>query len=260
MSSAPGTPLGLFIGERAIVTGSASSIGRAIAIELAREGADVVLADIDEARNAETLAAIASSGGQASALRCDLADPTGWRAVVQAVGAAPVHMFVHSASPPRHEKDHVRLVDEATFDAMLTANVRAGFFIARELGLAMERARIAGRMLLITSLHAERPRNLPHYSAAKGGMRMTVMELARAFAPAGIRVNGLAPGAVPGGGAKNVTDEFKSRIPMGRVGTPPDMAASAVALLSNRFTPYVTGTTLSVDGGLDLYNWIPFVD
>jgi NAD(P)-dependent dehydrogenase (short-subunit alcohol dehydrogenase family) len=91
-------------------------------------------------------------------------------------------------------------------------------------------------------------------------MRMTVMELARAFAPAGIRVNGLAPGAVPGGGAKNITSEFKSRIPMGRVGTPADMAASAVALLSNRFTPYVTGTTLAVDGGLDLYNWIPFVD
>ena len=65
-------------------------------------------------------------------------------------------------------------------------------------------------------------------------------------------------GAVPGGGAKNITDEFRSKIPMRRVGTPADMAATALALLSDRFTPYVTGTTVAVDGGLDLYNWIPF--
>jgi NAD(P)-dependent dehydrogenase (short-subunit alcohol dehydrogenase family) len=83
-------------------------------------------------------------------------------------------------------------------------------------------------------------------------------ELARGLGPHGIRVNALAPGAVPGGGAKNITDEFKSKIPMRRVGTPDDMAATAVAMLSDRFMPYVTGTTIAVDGGLDLYNWIPF--
>lgn len=253
-------PLGLFKAERALVTGTASSIGRAIAIALAHEGAEVVLADIDEARNAETLSAITSQGGRAQTIHCDLADPDGWRRLHAALGSQPLHMFVHSASPPRHERDHVKTVNEATFDAMVNTNARAGFFLARELGLSMERARIAGRMLLITSLHAERPRNLPHYSAAKGGMRMVVMELARAFAPSGIRVNGLAPGAVPGGGARNITDAFKAKIPMGRVGTPADMAATAIAMLSDRLTPYVTGTTIAVDGGLDLYNWIPFAD
>jgi NAD(P)-dependent dehydrogenase (short-subunit alcohol dehydrogenase family) len=258
MSSLPPPALGLFRGERALVTGSASSIGRGIALALAREGAEVLLADIDERRNAETAAAISAAGGTATTIRVDLSTAEGWRAGVAAAIAAPLHMFVHSASPPRHERDHVKAVAPDTFDAMHDTNVRSGFLMGRDIAQAMQGAGIEGRLLFITSLHAGSPRNLPHYSIAKAGMRMAVMELARAYAPAGIRVNALAPGAVPGGGASNIGDDFKAKIPMRRVGTPADMAASAVALLSNRFTPYVTGTTLAVDGGLALFNWIPF--
>lgn len=250
----------LFPNERALVTGSASSIGRAIAIALAREGAEVVLADIDPTRNQETLDAILSAGNKASALTVDLSKPDGHTQLLAALGTAPIHMFVHSASPPRHEKDGVRSVDEATWDAMVNTNQRAAFFLSRELAKHMAAADIPGRILLLTSLHSETPRNLPHYGAAKGGMRMVMMELARAFGPQGIRVNALAPGAVPGGGAKNITDEFKAKIPMRRVGVPDDMAATAMAILSNRFMPYVTGSTIAVDGGLALYNWIPFAD
>jgi NAD(P)-dependent dehydrogenase (short-subunit alcohol dehydrogenase family) len=89
-------------------------------------------------------------------------------------------------------------------------------------------------------------------------MTMVMKELARALGPAGIRVNALAPGAVPGGGAANITAEFGAKIPLGRTGTAEDMAAMAVALLSDRFSGYVTGTTVAVDGGLALYDWIPF--
>ncbi len=250
----------LYANERALVTGSASSIGRAIALALAKEGAEVVLADIDPARNQETLEAITAAGGKATAVTVDLSKTDGHTKLLAAIGSAPVHMFVHSASPPRHEKDGVRSVDEATWDAMVNTNQRAAFFLSRALGMRMADAKIPGRILLLTSLHAETPRNLPHYGASKGGMRMVMMELARAFGPQGIRVNALAPGAVPGGGAKNITDEFKSKIPMRRVGTPDDMAATALAILSNRFMPYVTGSTIAVDGGLALYNWIPFAD
>lgn len=253
-------PLGLFEGEFAIVTGAASSIGRAIAAALAREGAEVLLVDVVANRNAETLAAIAAAGGKAATCTADLSDPKAYKAVLAAVAGKPVHMVVHSACPPRHEKDHVKTVDEATWDAMVTTNVRSGFFLGRDIALDMQRRGIKGRMLYLTSLHAESPRNLPHYSASKAGMTMVVRELARAFGPEGIRVNALAPGAVPGGGAANVTDAFRNRIPMRRTGTPADMAASALALLSDRFTPYVTGATLAVDGGLDQFNWIPFVD
>jgi 3-oxoacyl-[acyl-carrier protein] reductase len=251
--------LSLFQGERALVTGSASSIGRGIAMALARESAYVILADIDVARNKETLTLIKAVGGAGEAITCDLSTADGWRPLVGHIDkTGPVHMLVHSASPPRHEKDRVATVDETTFDAMLNTNVRSGFFLGREIADRMVKANIRGRMLYLTSLHAESPRNLPHYSASKGGMRMVMKELARALGPHGIRVNALAPGAVPGGGAKNITDDFKSKIPMRRVGTPDDMAATAVAMLSDRFMPYVTGTTIAADGGLDLFNWIPF--
>jgi 3-oxoacyl-[acyl-carrier protein] reductase len=253
------TSVSLFQNERALVTGAASSIGRAIAVALAREGAHVILADIDASRNAETLTLVNAAGGSTETITCDLATADGWKPLIAHIDkTGPVHMFVHSASPPRHEKDRIGTVDEATFDAMLNTNLRSGFFLGREIADRMIKARIKGRMLYLTSLHAQSPRNLPHYSASKGGMHMVMKELARALGPHGIRVNALAPGAVPGGGAKNITDEFKSKIPMRRVGTPDDMAATAVAMLSDRFMPYVTGTTIAVDGGLDLYNWIPF--
>jgi 3-oxoacyl-[acyl-carrier protein] reductase len=252
-------PLGLFKGETAVVTGAASSIGRGIALALAREGASVTLVDVDAVRNSETLALVKAAGGVAAVLTADLSQPAAYKTVVAALAEQSVDMFVHSACPPRHERDHVKTVDEATWDAMVNTNVRSGFFLGRDLALAMQRLGIQGRMLYLTSLHAETPRNLPHYSASKAGMTMVVRELARAFGPDGIRVNALAPGAVPGGGAQTITDAFRSKIPMRRTGTPDDMAATALALLSNRFTPYVTGATLAVDGGLEHFNWIPFV-
>ena len=115
-----------------------------------------------------------------------------------------------------------------------------------------------GRILLITSQHRETPRNLPHYSASKAGMTMVMKELARVFAPEGIRVNAIAPGAIPGGGfvADNLS-ELVAQIPLGRAGTPDDIAQIAVALLSERFGRYVVGTTVEVDGGLGLASWIP---
>ena len=147
-------------------------------------------------------------------------------------------------------------VSEETFDGMINVNLRSGFFLARELGRRMQTAGIKGRMLFITSLHAETPRNLPHYSSAKAGQTMIVKELARALGPNGIRVNALAPGAIPGGGFNAGAYDFNGKIPLGRLGNAEDLAGPAVALLTDRFTRYVTGTTLVVDGGIALFNWI----
>jgi 3-oxoacyl-[acyl-carrier protein] reductase len=252
--------LGLFKGQHAVVTGAASSIGRGIALALAREGAKVTLVDIDPIRSAATLAAVTALGGSGQTVTADLGQISSYKDVLAALDGAPIDMFVHSACPPRHERDDVKAVTEATWDAMLNTNLRTGFFLGRDIALGMQMRSIHGRLLYLTSLHAESPRNLPHYSAAKAGMTMVVRELARAFGPDGIRVNALAPGAVPGGGAKSVTADFSQKIPLRRTGTPEDMAATALALLSDRFTPYVTGVTLAVDGGLDQFNWIPFAD
>jgi 3-oxoacyl-[acyl-carrier protein] reductase len=84
---------------------------------------------------------------------------------------------------------------------------------------------------------------------------MAMKELARALGPHGIRVNAIAPGAVAGGGFQ-ADPELASRTPLGRLGRPEDISAMALALLSERFAAYVTGTTVVVDGGLALHNWI----
>jgi NAD(P)-dependent dehydrogenase (short-subunit alcohol dehydrogenase family) len=254
------TPLGLFKGEHALVTGSASNIGRAIAEALAREGAAVRCAEVNAVRNESAVAGIVKAGGSAEAVTVDLATADGWRAALPPE-AKPVTLFVHSASPARHEVDNPLTVSEATWDGMVNTNLRSGFFLARELGRRMQaiaqKGGITGRMLFITSLHAETPRNIAHYSASKAGQTMVVKELARALGPAGIRVNALAPGAVPGGGFNAAAFKFDGKVPLGRLGTAEDMANMALALLSDRFSGYVTGTTVAVDGGIALYNWIP---
>lgn len=249
-------PLNLFAGERALVTGSASNIGRAIAEALAREGADVTLADVDPVRNAATLKAITEAGGKATAVTADLSKKDGWKDLIAALGGQRVDIFVHSASPPRKEVDHLLTVSEDVWDGMVNVNLRSGFFLAQEFARRMKADGIKGRMLFITSLHAGTPRNMPHYSASKAGQTMVVKELARALGPQGIRVNAIAPGAISGGGFNAGAFDFSDKIAMGRIGVAEDIAGPAVALLSDRFSRYVTGTTLAVDGGIALYNWI----
>jgi NAD(P)-dependent dehydrogenase (short-subunit alcohol dehydrogenase family) len=249
----------LLHGERALVTGVASNIGLAIARRLIKEGAAVLGVDI--ARDPESLAEDRRSGS-IDYFACDLTDPGAHLAVMseakKRLGCPSI--LVHSAAPARREADHVLTVSEEVFDRMIDVNVRAGFFLARALCHEMKSNNIAGRLLFITSLHASVPRNLPHYSAAKAAQTMLVKELARAFGPAGIRVNAIAPGAIPGGGV-NITPEVEKRlagmIPMRRPGQPEDVAATAVAMVCDQFTGYVTGCTLPVDGGLALHSWIP---
>jgi 3-oxoacyl-[acyl-carrier protein] reductase len=114
---------------------------------------------------------------------------------------------------------------------------------------------IKGKILFLTSLHAEIPRTLPHYSASKAGMTMVMKELAYGLGRHGIRVNAIAPGAI-GGGTGVVTDPaLARRIPLGRIGTFEDISGMALALLSDRFAGYVTGSTFRVDGGLGLISW-----
>jgi 3-oxoacyl-[acyl-carrier protein] reductase len=252
---------GLLKGDTALVTGAASGIGRGIATALAREGARVVLADIDAARGAPVAAALQKEGFDARFVPTDLAKADGAAALLRqtldALGSLSV--LVHSASPRRLESDNILAVSEETWHGMLAVNLHAGFALARGAARDMIARKVKGRMLFLTSLHAESPRNLPHYSASKAGQTMLMKELARALGPHGIRVNAIAPGAIPGGGfdATGAGIERLTRCTsLGRLGTPEDIAGMAVALLADRFSGYVTGTTVVVDGGLALHNWI----
>lgn len=240
----------LLEGERALITGCAGGIGRGIAKALKAEGAIVLGSDI---------AAPPAEDG-IDFLPADLGRRDGWKGLLDAAvkKLGTISLFVHAASPRRLEVDTPLSVSEPTWDAMVDINLRSGFFLARELGRHMRNSKVKGRMILVTSQHRETPRNLAHYSASKAGMTMVMKELARVLAPDGIRVNAIAPGAIPGGGF--VADDLGAlvdQIPLGRAGTPDDVAQMAVAVLSERFGRYVVGTTVEVDGGIGLMSWIP---
>ena len=244
---------GLLDGDTALITGAASGIGRGIARALAQEGARLVLTDVLE-KAGEAVAA--ETGGLF--IEADLTQPTAFQDVFDAALAklGSISLFVHCAAPPRREDQTALAVSAEQWDEMLSITLRSGFLLGQTVGRHMRDAGVPGRMLFLTSLHAQTPRNLPHYSAAKAGQTMLVKELARALGPHGIRVNAIAPGAIPGGGFAADVPALEAKIAMGRTGTPEDIAGMAVALLSDRFSGYVTGTTVVVDGGLALHNWI----
>lgn len=218
------------------MTGTGGGIGLAIANALEEEGAKVMRADVADGDLSQPGAALSLA-----------------EAAIRRLGQ--VSLFVHAASPPRRETQTALAVTEAEWRAMLEVNLNAGFLIAQALGRHMREKRIKGRMLFVTSLHADSPRNLPHYSASKAGQTMVMKELARALGKDGIRVNAIAPGAVPGAGFKG-SPGLVERIALGRVGKPADIAPMAVAILSEKYGAYMTGSTVVVDGGIALYNWL----
>jgi NAD(P)-dependent dehydrogenase (short-subunit alcohol dehydrogenase family) len=241
--------------EAALVTGAGNGIGRAVAQALVGEGVRTIFADV----NGETVkAAVKASARPELALPWvgDLGSPAARDALLADASAAVgrVTHFVHSASPPRREADHAMAVSSETWAQMHAVNLDAGFHLARELARKLIADKKPGSFLLLTSLHAGTPRNLPHYSTAKAGLSMLVKELARTLGRFNIRVNALVPGAIAAGGF--VADPALARhIPLGRLGQAEDLAPMALAVLSNRISGYVTGAAIVVDGGLSLTNW-----
>jgi 3-oxoacyl-[acyl-carrier protein] reductase len=241
--------------EAALVTGAGNGIGRAIAQALVGEGVRTLFADLRE----DTVRAAAAAsprpelavpwvGDLATREACD-------RLLADAKAAlGQVTHFVHSASPPRREADHAFAVSQETWRQMHAVNLDAGFHLSRELARQLIAAKQPGSFLLLTSLHAGTPRNLPHYSTSKAALAMLVRELAKTVGRHGIRVNALVPGAIAAGGF--VADpSLAKHIPLGRLGRSEDLAPIALAVLSNRISAYVTGAAIVVDGGLSLTNW-----
>jgi 3-oxoacyl-[acyl-carrier protein] reductase len=241
--------------EAALVTGAGNGIGCAIAQALVGEGVRTVFADVSGERVAAAIAA-APCPELAVPWIGDLAHRDAWDALLTDARTAvgQVTHFVHSASPPRREADHALAVDPETWEQMRSVNVDAGFYLSRELARRLIAAKVPGSFLLLTSLHAGTPRNLPHYSTSKAALAMLVKELAKTLGRFDIRINALVPGAIAAGGF--VADPSLARhIPLGRIGKAEDLAPLALAVLSNRISAYVTGAAFVVDGGLSLTNW-----
>src|SRR4029077_4862640 len=241
--------------EAALVTGAGNGIGRAIAQALVGEGVRTVFADISADRVTAAIAALPRPE-LAVPWVGDLADPAACDALLADARSTvgQVTHFVHSAAPARREADHALAVSDVTWERMRAVNVDAGFHLARDLASGLIAAHAPGSFLFLTSLHADTPRNLPHYSTAKAALAMLVKEMAKSFGRFGIRVNALVPGAVAAGGF--VADPALARhIPLGRLGRSEDLAPMALAVLSNRVSAYVKGAAIVVDGGLSLTNW-----
>jgi 3-oxoacyl-[acyl-carrier protein] reductase len=241
--------------ESALVTGAGNGIGRAIALALVGEGVKTVFADVSPERVHAAIKA-ASRPDLAVPFVGDLGKPDTCDALLAhaEVKIGRITHFVHSASPPRREADHILAVSDETWRQMHAVNIDAGFRLARELAKNLIAAKTPGSFLFLTSLHAGTPRNLPHYSSAKAAMAMLVKELAKSLGQHSIRVNALVPGAIAAGGFV-ANPALARHIPLGRLGEANDLAPMALAVLSNKVSGYVTGAAITVDGGLALTNW-----
>jgi 3-oxoacyl-[acyl-carrier protein] reductase len=241
--------------EAALVTGAGNGIGRAIALALVGEGVKTVFADVSPERVDAAIKA-ASRPELAVPFVGDLGQPATRDALLAHAQAkiGRITHFVHSASPPRREADHILAVSDDTWRQMHAVNIDAGFHLSRELAKKLIAAKTPGSFLFLTSLHAGTPRNLPHYSSAKAAMAMLVKELAKSLGQHAIRVNALVPGAIAAGGFV-ANPALAKHIPLGRLGEANDLAPMALAVLSNKVSGYVTGSAITVDGGLALTNW-----
>lgn len=250
----------MLLGKRALVTGTGSrGIGRAVALELAREGADLVVHALDQQQAANELAdEIKAMGRRAHVLLTDLARPANARKLVADALAKLGHIdiLVNNASTIVR-KPFLELSDD-DLDMVLAVNLKAYFACAQEVARSMVGARIGGRIIMISSVNQNLVvRDQSVYCASKGGVMQLAKAMAFELAPLGITVNLVAPGTIETDINRQLLADPTFRrlrqdpIPIGRIGVPEDIAA-AVVFLSSDAAAYITGGTITVDGGLSL--------
>lgn len=246
-----------FTGKVAIVTGSSSGIGQSIAIRLGSEGASVVVDYNSHPEGAdETKSKIEAAGGKAITIQADVTKPTDVQNMVeqawQQFGSCDI--LVNNAGVERHAPFWE--ATEADYDLVLGTNLKAAFFLTQRFVQKLMEAKKPGSVINISSVHEDMVfPNFASYCAAKGGIRMLMRDLAMELGPYGITVNNVAPGAINTPINKSLLedkpklDALLRNIPLGRLGTPEEVA-SIVAFLASEEAAYVTGSTYFVDGGL----------
>jgi glucose 1-dehydrogenase len=244
-------------GKRALVTGSGRGIGRAIAIRLAREGAELAINDIhieDEAR--QTLAAVEAAGRRGILIRADLARADEARRLVEETvhQLGSLDILVNNAGIEK--RSPFVEVSEQDYDTVLHVNLKGAFFTSQAFVRHLLGTNRPGKIINISSVHEELPfPGYASYCASKGGLQLLTRDLAVELGPQGITVNGIAPGAIATEINRSLLDDkprverLLKQIPLGRLGKPEDVAALA-AFLASSDADYVTGSTYYVDGGL----------
>ena len=251
----------LLKGRKALVTGASSGTGKATALRLGREGADVCVNYYAEQERADAEAAVAAieqEGTKAVALQADVGDETQVEQLLaqtkEKLGG--VDLLVNNAGIEKQ----IALVDMRLQDwnAVLTTNLTGAFLCLREAAKLMA-AGSGGVVVNMSSVHEFIPwPGFAHYCASKGGMKLLMETAARELAEKKIRVLNIAPGAIATPINKFVLDDPEARhaveeeVPLGRFGDPDEIAA-AVAWVASDEAAYITGTTIVVDGGMSLY-------
>jgi len=270
MSSVPAPaiePRPLLRGQKALVTGANSGIGRATAIALGRAGADVVVNYVTGEDRAEAVVEEIRRGGARAYAHCaDVSDEGQvngmFRRMIAELGT--IDILVNNAG---RQKD-ATFVDMslADWNAVLGVNLTGQFLCAREAvreflrrGVVPAVSRAAGKIICMSSVHETIPwAGHANYAASKGGVMMMMKSIAQEFAPQHVRINSIAPGAIRtpiNTAAWSTPEAYRSLmtlVPYKRIGEPEDIARTAVWLASDE-SDYLVGATLFVDGGMTLY-------
>ncbi len=233
-------------GQRALVTGATSGIGRAVALQLARDGAEVLVHGRDAARGAETVKQITDAGGKASFLAADLADAADVRRLASEAG--DVDILINNAGIALFGA--TAEFDLSAFDTMFASNVRAPFFLVAALAPGMA-ARGHGSIVSLSSMAGGVGLvGGAAYGATKASLEAMTRAWAAEYSASGVRVNAIAPGPVytpTPSGAEFIT-ALGETTPMHRA-SQPDEIAEVIAFLASPRASYMTGATVAADGG-----------
>lgn len=244
----------LLQGRLALITGAGQGNGRALALGLAQAGAQVIVTDMNASTVEETAKAVRDEGGEAWAYVLDVTSPDECRALAQRVGEeiGKVDLLVNNAGIIIRETTSSDNA-EANWKKTIDVNVHGTFNVTLAWLPAIKATK--GSIINIASIaaYAGQAASLG-YAPSKGAIKMFTQSLAQELAPAGVRVNALAPGVIetPMTAATRADptrlESFMTRIPMGRVGQTEDLVGPVIFLASD-MSRYVTGITLAVDGG-----------
>jgi NAD(P)-dependent dehydrogenase (short-subunit alcohol dehydrogenase family) len=233
-------------GQRALVTGATSGIGRAVALQLARDGAEVLVHGRDATRGARTVQEITAAGGKASFVAADLGDPADVEFLASYVG--DVDILINNAGVaafgPTAE------FDPAAFDQMFASNVRAPFFLVAALAPGMA-ARGRGSIVSVSSMAGGVGlAGGAAYGATKASLEAMTRAWAAEYSASGVRVNAIAPGPVytPTPSGPEFIRALGETTPMHRASQPEEIA-EVIAFLASPRASYITGTTIAADGG-----------
>ena len=248
-------------GKTALVTGSSSGIGEAIALRFAREGADVAVHYHREEDEARAVAAqVEKLGRKCVVLGANVGVAAEAEGLVRDAHAALGRLDILVNNAGVEIREPFVEVSEQHYDVVLGVNLKGAFFAAQAAAKLMIAAGSGGRIVNVSSIHEDVAfLNYATYTASKGGMRMFTRTVCQELAPHGITINDIAPGAIATPinkrtlGDGELLHELQAVIPAGRLGEPDEVASVAVFLASDE-AAYVTGSTYYVDGGMSHWN------